>query len=93
LSKIQKPESIETSYDFFKQHYQLVESFSKSVRVKNDQFYNFLLDERFDLSETGEFMFCYEYLHKYIIKMKGRVVPRIVYDAILKYLKMIPFIA
>jgi len=50
------------------------------------------LDERFDLTETGEFMFCYEYLHKYI-KMKNRVVPRIVYDAILKFFKMIPFIA
>lgn len=37
-------------------------------------------------------MYCYEYLTKYI-KSKGRIVPRIVYDAILKYLKMIPFIA
>lgn len=37
-------------------------------------------------------MFCYEYILRHI-KSKHRNVPRIIYDAIIKYLKMIPFIA
>ena len=76
-----------------KLHYSLVETYTKSTRIKNnDAFYNYLLDERFDLTETGEYMFCYEYILK-LIKSKNRNVPRIIYDAIIKYMKMIPFIA
>lgn len=55
LYKVAKPENIELMYDSLKLHYQLVESYGKTVRVKNDSFYNVLLDERFNLQETGEF--------------------------------------
>jgi hypothetical protein len=59
------------------------------------------LDERFNLTvhisrwnqETGEYMFCYEYILRHIGRKNHRNVPRIIYDAIIKYLKMIPFIA
>ncbi|CAD8061010.1 unnamed protein product [Paramecium sonneborni] len=92
LFKVAKPENIELMYDSLKQHYQLVEQYGKTVRVKNDSFYNLLLDERFDLQETGEFMFCYEYLIKQI-RTKYKKSSRVYYDSLLKYFKMIPFIA
>jgi len=94
IYKIAKPENIEAQYDILKQHYSLVETYSKTIRVKNnDAFYNDLFDERFDLTETGEYMFAYEYILRHIKQKNQKSVPRIIYDAIIKYLKMIPFIA
>ncbi|CAD8043011.1 unnamed protein product [Paramecium primaurelia] len=93
LFKVAKPENIELMYDSLKQHYQLVEQYGKTVRIKNDSFYNLLLDERFDLQETGEFMFCYEYLIKQIRTKYKNSQSRVFYDSLLKYFKMIPFIA
>ncbi|KAM3145232.1 hypothetical protein pb186bvf_002560 [Paramecium bursaria] len=92
LYKVAKPENIELMYDSLKQHYSLVEQYGKQVRIKNDSFYNFLLDERFDLQETAEFQFCYEYLTLQI-RSKKNLAPRIYHDSISKFFKMIPFIA
>jgi hypothetical protein len=51
IYKIAKPENIEGQYENLKAHYAVVDSYSKVVRVKNnDAFYNYLLDERFDLT-------------------------------------------
>jgi hypothetical protein len=51
IYKVAKPENIEAQYETLKLHYNLVDAYSKTVRVKNnDAFYNDLLDERFNLT-------------------------------------------
>lgn len=44
LYKVAKSENIELMYDYLQVHYSIVDSFSKTVRNKSEQVYNFLLD-------------------------------------------------
>jgi hypothetical protein len=93
--KIENEKQLITFFKLLNSYYSHVELYQRQYKSDSQLYYGILDNEEFDLLETGEISFSYEFLYFYLNENKCKLkssIPDYILNIIVENLKIIPFV-